>query len=133
MKHSFRRALVSLVSTAAIVAVAAPAMALTYNTYGDQSWNSGTQTGRYRAHSGTHYIQPWAQGGGGCPSGSHRYIDLRVDVINNPDYSEFYGNITCNLYWSYPGRYDSYNSAYRGHFMQSWNVNWYGSLTDAHN
>jgi hypothetical protein len=121
MRNYLKRCAVGVVATGAVLAVAAPAAAV---TFGPQSWGNGTQSGRYRAHVGYHYITL------GCSSGRYN-IDLRVDVINNPDVSEGYYSYACNSTGYVYGHYDSYNSAYRGHFMQSHSV-WYGSLSDSH-
>jgi hypothetical protein len=121
MHKYVKKCATGILATGAVLAVAAPAAAV---TFGPQSWSDGTQTGRYRAHVGYHYITLR------CTSGRYN-IDLRVDVIGNPDVSEGYYSYACNSAGQVYGRYDSYASAYRGHFMQSHSI-WYGSLTDNH-
>ncbi len=123
MRSKLKAAAVGAVSVAAVIAVSAPAFAVT-NTYGPQNWSNGTTSGRYRAHTGTHYIL--AKGCSGRVS-----IDLRVDVINNPDISEGYYSYACGSTGMLTGHVDSYGSPYRGHFMQS-HSQWYGTLSDNH-
>lgn len=110
--------------TAAILASALPAFATTFSQ-GPASWVNGDQTGRYRAHTGTHYIKLTC-------TGSSRYsIDLRVDVISDPDVSEGYFSYACNSQGHLGGTIDSYATPYRGHYMQSHST-WYGTLADNH-
>lgn len=124
MHKYVKKCAVGLLATGTVLAVAAPAAARSTASFGPQSWSSGEQTGRYRAHVGYHYITLT------CSAGRYN-IDLRVDVINNPDVSEGYYSYACNSAGQVYGHYDSYASAYRGHFMQSWSV-WYGKLADNH-
>jgi hypothetical protein len=123
MHKYVKKCALGVVATGAVLAVAAPALAAT-SSFGPQSWSNGQQTGRYRAHVGYHYITLSCSGG--------RFnIDLRVDVINNPDISEGYYSYACNSPGQLYGHYDSYLGAYRGHFMQS-HSSWYGTLADNH-
>lgn len=124
MHIRLKKTLVSLLGVGAIAAAGAPAALATTNTYGPQSWGNGTATGRYRAHTGYHYITLL-----GCRG---RYVvDLRVDVISKPDISEGQYSYACNSPGQVYGHYDSYLGNYRGHFMQSRSA-WYGSLRDNH-
>lgn len=124
MRTFTKKALVSLVGAGAIAAAAAPAALATTNAYGPQSWGNGTASGRYRAHTGTHYITLL------CSSGRFT-VDLRVDVISDPDVSEGQYSYACNSPGVVNGRYDSYLGTYRGHFMQSRSA-WYGTARDNH-
>ncbi len=118
-----KEAAIAVAAAGTLIVVAAPAVATT-NSFGPQSWGNGTQTGRYRAHTGNHYITL------GCSSGRYS-IDLRVDVINDPDVSDGYYSFACNSTGVVSGNYDSYLGNYRGHYMQS-HSSWYGSLKDTH-
>ncbi len=123
MRVHLKRAAIGAVSVAAVLAAAAPAVAATAR-YGPQSWSNGTTTGRYRAHTGNHYILL-----SGC--GGRQSLDLRVDVISNPDISEGLYSYACNSTGVVGGHVDSYGTPYRGHFMQT-KSNWYGTLSDDH-
>ena len=123
MRTLIKRAAKTTVATGALLALAVPALAAT-SSFGPQSWSDGTQTGRYRAHTGNHYILLK------CSSGRYN-VDLRVDVISNPDISEGYYSYACNSTGVVGGHIDSYLSQYRGHFMQSRSA-WYGTLSDTH-
>lgn len=66
-----------------------------------------------------------------CTSGTPT-IELRVDVINATDISEGYAYPPCNnINNNITSTINSYNSAYRGHFMQVHNT-FYGALWDTH-
>lgn len=111
--------LACVVSTQPGVAWAATAI------FGPQSWTSGMTSARYRSNPGSHVIYA-----GSCTV--NPTIELRVDVINNPDISVGFAYPTCAgsghaLFSST----DSYTSPYRGHFMQS-HTTFYGQLRDAH-
>lgn len=94
-------------------------------TFGPASWSVGTTTARYRSNPGSHVIYA-----GSC--GTNPTVELRVDVINNPDISVGFAYPTCagtaQVLFS---TVDSYASPYRGHFMQS-HTTFYGQLRDAH-
>jgi hypothetical protein len=99
--------------------------ATTTAIFGPQSWSNGSTTGRYRSLPGWHVLFVTQ-----C-SGSQT-IELRVDVINNPDISVGYSTMTCGgANGSQNSSTDSYATAYRGHFMQS-HSGFYGTLTDRH-
>jgi hypothetical protein len=92
-------------------------------TFGPQTWENGTDTGRYRRHAGTHDLSIT-----GCGS-SVEYMELRVDIIDRPDVG--YGIIAyrCNdtTRHEYSG-YDTYGDKYRGHFMPARSA-FYGTLS----
>jgi len=115
-------------AVAALIAIAigvSPAYA-TYSNFGPQSWSNGSTTARYRAHVGYHGIYT-----GSCGGGSFS-IEVRADVIGNPDVSEGYTANTCGGPTKYVyGNVDSFGTAYRGHFMQS-HTSWYGNLSDTY-
>jgi hypothetical protein len=111
-------------AAASIVALAVPAGAAT-SSFGPQNWANGTATGRYRADYGAHKIVL------SC-SGPAKAIDLRVDVINNPDISEGTYAYTCSVAGYTGGNIDSKLPQYRGHFMQS-HSSWSGTASDTHN
>jgi hypothetical protein len=111
-----------------VFAALIPAAFAATNSFGPQSWGDGTTSGRYRSQVGNHAIKAL----NGCGS-SQVTLELRVDVISNPDISEGQVTVTCNgsagnIY----GSINSFGSAYRGHFMQSHST-WYGVASDAHN
>ena len=115
-----------IVAAAVDCLVAAPAAFAATSSFGPQSWSSGTETGRYRSQAGTHNIKPY----NGCGSASVT-IELRVDVIDASDYSEGTKTIQCGTTKAFTGMYNSYQSAFRGHFMKS-HSSWYGTLQDTH-
>ena len=123
MHKHLRKSVVTVAATGALLAAAAPAIATT-SSFGPQSWAVGSATGRYRAHTGYHYITL------GCSSGRF-IVDLRVDVINNPDVSEGRYTYTCGITGQLYGHYDSYLTSYRGHFMQN-GSSFYGSMKDSY-
>lgn len=65
-------------------------------------------------------------------AGLSEYVDLRVDVINNPDVSEGKRYVPCGGTIGFPGIYDSYAASDRGHFMQNLVYSWTGIWRDTH-
>jgi hypothetical protein len=111
---------------AAFLTFTSLAFATTTYTEGPQSWSSGDTTGRYRAEAGDHTMKV----NDGCGS-QIVTVELRVDVIDKPDLSVGTRNINCGGSATLYSGVDSYNSAYRGHFMQS-HESWYGRYQDVH-
>lgn len=116
----------TLFGAIAMLLVIAPAAFAATSSFGPQNWSSGTETGRYRSQIGTHNIKPF----NGCGS-SYLTIELRVDKIDADDPSEGTRTIQCGTTGGIYGSINSYQSAYRGHFMKS-HSSWYGTLQDTH-
>lgn len=91
---------------------------------GPKNWSGGETTARYQRHAGTHRLSIT-----NCGTATHA-IELRVDIVNRADVGYGLVGLRCGGS-SVPIRsnYDTYGSAYRGHFLQV-QYGFYGTLRD---
>lgn len=91
---------------------------------GPMNWPAGFTSQRYPRHAGTHHLRMYH-----CGSQTHR-MELRVDVVNRKDIGYGMKSYTCgSTVRSIVSNVDSYQSRYRGHFMQVAD-GFYGTLSD---
>jgi hypothetical protein len=92
---------------------------------GPMNWPAGFASQRYPRHAGVHRLSMYH-----CGSQTHR-MELRVDVVNRKDIGYGMKSYRCgSTVRSITSNVDSYQGAYRGHFMQVEDA-FYGTLRDA--
>lgn len=112
---------VAAVGAAGVVGVGE--MVASAASFGPQSWSVNQTTGRYWQEPKTHHMSISDCGN------QTQTLELRADIIDDPDIG--YGNflINCNTTQEqYSGR-NTYDSQYRGFFIQS-RTEWYCTITD---
>ena len=94
-------------------------------TQGPMNWPAGFSSERYPRHAGVHQLSMYH-----CGTKTNA-MELRVDVVNRQDIGYGLKAYTCGTTRrSITSNIDSYESRYRGHFMQV-RDGFYGTLRDA--